>query len=38
MDAMIGKDFENGLAELKAIVESPAVKLAALTTQPAVQR
>ena len=33
MDRMIGKDFENGLAELKAIVESPAVKQAALTVQ-----
>ena len=35
MDGMIGKDFENGLAELKAIVESPAVKQAVLTVQPA---
>jgi uncharacterized protein YndB with AHSA1/START domain len=34
MDRMIGKDFENGLAELKAIVENPAVKQAALTVRP----
>jgi hypothetical protein len=34
MDGMIGKDFENGLAELKAIVENPAVKQAALTVRP----
>ena len=34
MDRMIGKDFEHGLAELKAIVENPAVKHAALTVRP----
>lgn len=34
MDRMIGKDFDSGLAELKAIAESPAVSQAALTVQP----
>jgi hypothetical protein len=34
MDGMVGKEFENGLAELKAIAESPAVKQAALSVQP----
>jgi len=30
MDSMIGKEFENGLAELKAIAENPAASRAAL--------
>jgi hypothetical protein len=34
MDRMIGKEFENGLADLKAIAESAAVKQAALSVQP----
>jgi hypothetical protein len=34
MDTMVGKEFENGLAGLKAIAESPAVKQAALSVQP----
>ena len=34
MDAMIGREFETGLAGLKVIAESPAVKQAALTVQP----